>query len=71
MVPNNLLKEEYRLNMNLYQFDTKHEFNDEKKSNPKLLQAFINFSNKLDRVFTCLNVLILLQNWAPKLKFYK
>ena len=60
MALNSLLKVEYGLNMNLYQFDIKHEFNDEKKINPKLLQAFINFSNKLDKVFAGFNVLSLL-----------
>ena len=64
---NNLLEEEYRLNLCLYQLNKENEFNDGKKSNNQLLDAFIKFSNKFDKTFTGFNLIILLRSWAPGL----
>ena len=59
---NSLVKEEYGLNLDLYQSNMENEFDDGKEKNPKLFEAFINFSNKLDRIFTGFNVISLLKN---------
>lgn len=66
-----LLQEEYGMNMKLYKFNMDEEFDNGKRKNLKLLNAFINFSRNQGAILTGFNVLQLLQNWAPELKCFK